>query len=380
MTDRGAQTATRGQGGGEPLPDPPVQTSADAVAGALEAGTRAVRLRPARPYARRRESQAWLAVITGAILLVLVGMGRRLGYGAVDYLQLLVDGLQIGAVYALVALGFVVVYRVTGVINFTQGAFVMLGPMLTVSLLGGSPAVPALHLLLAAVGAVLITGVVGMGVYRLTLHPARMASPLTRIIITVGVYISIQGMGLIVWGPRPYALPAFTTLQMADRLVTVGGIAVQAQTFWIWGTAAFTLALLALFFERTVVGKAMRACAVNRVAAQLMGIRVDRMATLAFGLAAVLGAVGGIVLSPATRPTYDMGLELGLKGFVAAIMGGLVSFPGAVVGALVLGVLESLWAGITLSGFKDIFAFVMLIIFLLVRPQGFLAGKGEVGH
>jgi len=377
MTDRGARTATKGHGGGEPLPDPPVQTSADAVAGALEAGTRTIRLRPARPYTRRLESQAWLAVITGLILLVLVGMGRRLGYGAVDYLQLLVDGLQIGAVYALVALGFVVVYRVTGVINFTQGAFVMLGPMLTVSLLGGSPAVPALRLLLAAVGAVLTTGVVGMGVYRLTLHPARMASPLTRIIITVGVYISIQGMGLIAWGPRPYTLPAFTTLQMADRLVHVGGIVIQAQTFWIWGTAAVTLALLALFFERTVVGKAMRACAVNRVAAQLMGIRVDRMATLAFGLAAVLGAVAGTVLSPATRPTYDMGLELGLKGFVAAIMGGLVSFPGAVLGALVLGILESLWAGITLSGFKDIFAFVMLIIFLLVRPQGFLAGRGE---
>ena len=334
----------------------------------------------ARSVVRGLGSSAWLVAAIALLVLFLLGMGRRLGYGAVDYLQLLVDGLQIGAVYALVALGFVVVYRVTGVINFAQGAFVMLGPMLAITLLARPPGGSALRLVLAAVVAVLLTAVIGMTIHRLTLHLARKASALTRIIITVGVYISVQGIALIVWGPRPYVLPAFTTFGMTDRLVHVGGLLVQAQTFWIWGTAAFTLALLALFFERTVVGKAMRACAVNRVAAQLMGIRVDRMATLAFGLAAVLGAVGGIVLSPATRPTYDMGLELGLKGFVAAIMGGLVSFPGAVVGALVLGVLESLWAGITLSGFKDIFAFVMLIIFLLVRPQGFLAGKGEVGH
>jgi branched-chain amino acid transport system permease protein len=135
-----------------------------------------------------------------------------------------------------------------------------------------------------------------------------------------------------------------------------------------------TLIALALFFERTMVGKAMRACAVNRLAAQLMGIRVDVMATLAMALAAVLGAIGGIVLGPVTRPIYDMGLDLGLKGFVAAIIGGLVNFPVAVLGGLLLGILENIWAGVTLAGFKDLFAFVVLIVMLLVRPR-FLASE-----
>jgi branched-chain amino acid transport system permease protein len=160
------------------------------------------------------------------LVLFLLGMGRRLGYGAVDYLQLLVDGLQIGAVYALVALGFVVVYRVTGVINFAQGAFVMLGPMLAITLLARPPGGSALRLVLAAVVAVLLTAVIGMTIHRLTLHLARKASALTRIIITVGVYISVQGIALIVWGPRPYVLPAFTTFGMTDRLVHVGGLLV----------------------------------------------------------------------------------------------------------------------------------------------------------
>jgi branched-chain amino acid transport system permease protein len=137
------------------------------------------------------------------------------------------------------------------------------------------------------------------------------------------------------------------------------------------------LALVALFFEKTLLGKAMRACAVNRLAAQLMGIRVDRMATLAFALAAILGAVGGIVLGPVTRPSYDMGLDLGLKGFVAAIIGGLVSFPVAVIGGLLLGVLENFWAGVTLAGFKDLFAFVVLIVMLIIRPGILLGGEVE---
>jgi branched-chain amino acid transport system permease protein len=317
-----------------------------------------------------------LAAGGALVLAALWALGRRLGYGPAEYLQLFVDGTVTGSVYALVAVGFVVVYRVTGVINFAQGAFVMLGPMLTVTffhLLGGAGAVA---LAAAALAAVLTTALVATAVHRFTLHPARGASPLTRIIITVGVYITLQGLALRVWGPRPYVMPAFTTLQMADRLVEVAGVTLQAQSLWVWGVGLASVVGLVVFFERTVAGKAMRACAVNRTAARLAGIPVDRMSTLAFALAGLLGAVGGIVLAPSTRPTYDMGLELGLKGFVAAIAGGLVSLPGAVAGGLVLGVLESLWAGVTVAGFKDLFAFVMLILLLLARPQGWL----EAGH
>lgn len=320
----------------------------------------------------------WLvAVVVLAALLVVAG--RRFGYGAADYLQLLIDGLQTGVIYALVALGFVAVHRVTGVINFAQGAFVMLGPMLTLTLYDrtlGLP--PGPRLLTAASVGILLTVLVGAAVHRLALHPARRASLLTRIIITVGVYVFLQGIALMAWGPRSYVLPAFSTLQMTDRTFLIGDVLVRAQSLWIWGTAIVTVVLLALFFERTVPGKAMRACAVNRTAAQLVGIRVDVMATAAFALAAALGAVAGIVLGPVTRPAYDMGLELGLKGFVAAIMGGLVSFEGAVLGGLVLGVLENLWAGVTLAGFKDLFAFAVLIVLLLLRPQGFAGAGAEV--
>lgn len=330
--------------------------------------------------ARRRgvSARVWLGAAAAVLVVLLVAAGRRFGYGPVDYLQLLVDGLQAGVIYALVALGFVAVHRVTGVINFAQGAFVMLGPMLTVTFVALAwPLPPAVDLGVAAVLGLALTTLIGIIVYRLALHPARHASLLTRIIITVGVYVFIQGMALIAWGPRSYVLPAFTTLQMADRSFFLGEVVVRAQSLWIWGIALAAVALLALFFERTVLGKAMQACAVNRMAAQLVGIRVDVMAMYAFALAAALGALAGIVLAPLTRPTYDMGLELGLKGFVAGIMGGLVSFQGAVAGGLILGVLENLWAGVTLAGFKDLFAFVVLILLLLVRPRGFLGAQGD---
>ncbi len=330
------------------------------------------------PMQRGATAQRWLTAAIGVVVVVLILLGRRHGFGPADYLQFLVDGLQAGAIYALVALGFVAVHRVTGVINFAQGAFVMLGPMVTISLYEQAPVLPpGPRLVLSALLAMAITAAVGVVVYRLALHPARGASLLTRIIITVGVYLVLQGAALLIWGPRPYVLPAFTTVAMADRSFLVADVLIKAQNLWIWGTAAVTVALLALFSEHTLAGKAMRACAVNRLAAQLMGIRVEAMATLAFGLAAVLGAVAGIVVGPMTRPTFDMGLEVGLKGFVAAIMGGLVSFQGAVLGGLILGVLENLWAGVTLAGFKDLFAFVVLILLLLVRPQGFVGAEAE---
>jgi len=234
---------------------------------------------------------------------------------------------------------------------------------------------------------------------RLAVYPARKSPPLTLIIITVGVYTIMWGGALLIWGADPYQLPAFTTLKMSDRILRFGqivldghtswilggstvpagaqfaGVIIRAQSLWIWGTTALILALLATFFERTILGKAVRACAVNRRAAQLMGISPSRMSLLAFVLAAALGAIGGIVLAPATTPIYDMGLKLGMKGFVAAIMGGLVSSPGAVVGGLLLGMLENVGAGVTKAGLKDIFAFIALILILLLRPQGLIGGR-----
>jgi branched-chain amino acid transport system permease protein len=310
-----------------------------------------------------------------ALIVLVLYLGHQKHFGPQHYAQLAIDGIRGGSIYALIALGFVVIHSVTGIINFAQGEFVMLGAMLCVTAYHSDlPLPPPLKLILAVSFAVIGTTLVGIILERVAIYPARRAPIVALIIITIGATITTRAMALIVWGTRPYFVPAFTTLEMEDITLRFGGLIVKAQSFWIWGTVAVVLGVLAFFFERTIMGKALRACAVNRKAAQLMGINPSRMSLLAFSLAAALGAIGGMVMAPATRPTYDMGLMLGLKGFVAAIMGGLVSSPGAVVGGLVLGVAENIGAGVTSAGYKDIIVFVILILILLFRPQGFIGG------
>jgi branched-chain amino acid transport system permease protein len=313
------------------------------------------------------------------LVAIILYLGNTKQFGPVQYAQLIVDGVRGGSIYALIALGFVVVFNVTGIINFAQGGFVMWGSMLAVAFYQlDLPLHPGVKLALAVIFGVVVTTLIGALVERLTIFPARHSHVLTLIIITVGVYIFMQGMALLVWGADPYYLPAFSTLALEDHIIRIGGIMIKGQSLWIWATVAVVLVALAFFFGRTLLGKALRACAINRRAAELMGVNPSRMSLLAFSLAAALGAIGGIVLSPATRPMYDMGLRLGLKGFIAAIMGGLVSSPGAVVGGVLLGVLENVGAGVTKAGFKDIFALIILILVLLFRPQGIIGG-GERG-
>ncbi len=338
-------------------------------------------LRKRRPARQARGQQIAWGGVTLALLAAILYLGSQKNFGPLQYAQLVLDGLRGGTIYALIALGFVTVFNVTGIINFAQGGFVMLGAMLAVTindwgaLAGWSPGP---RLATAVLVAVLATTLIGVLVERLTIYPARNAEPLTLIIITVGVYIVMQGVALIVWGTDAYSLPAFTTLAMRDRTFRLGTVIVKAQSFWIWGVTGVTMAVLYYFFEHTMWGRALRACSVNRLAARLMGIRPDRMSMLAFGLAAAMGAIGGIVLAPATRPVYDMGLSLGLKGFVAAIMGGLVNPPAAVVGGILLGVIENVGAGVTRAGIKDIFSFIILIWVLLFRPQGLFGRQQTV--
>lgn len=333
-----------------------------------------------RRFLRSRSvSIAATVVAILALLALVLYLGYRKHFGPQHYAQLAIDGIRGGSIYALIALGFVVIHSVTGIINFAQGEFVMLGAMLCVTVFNSelpllAPLATPLKMVLAVLLAVLGTTLIGGILERVAIYPARRAPVVALIIITIGATIAIRALALIFWGTRPYFVPAFTTLQMEDVTLRFGGLIVKAQSFWIWGTAAVVLAALALFFERTIMGKALRACAINRRAARLMGINPSRMSLLAFSLAAALGAIGGMVMAPATRPMYDMGLMLGLKGFVAAIMGGLVSFPGAVVGGIVLGVAENIGAGVTSAGYKNIIVFAILILILLFRPQGFIGG------
>lgn len=281
--------------------------------------------------------------------------------GPDQLLQLVLVGLTQGAIYALLALGFVTIHNVTGIINFAQGEFAMLGAMLMATLAGLGLPGPAAFVL-AVAGVVLAGG----AMEQLTIRPARRASLVTLIIITIGVDIVLRGLALLAWGTDPIPLPPFSP----GPPLVLGGAVVTRQALWILGTAALTLALLFLFFEHTYPGMILRACAMNPLAARLSGVAPGRMSLLAFLLAAVLGAVGGIVMAPLTLVSYDMGLYLGLKGFVAAVMGGLVSAPGAVAGALLLGVLEALVAGTLKAAYKEVVAFVVLFLILLGRPQG----------
>jgi branched-chain amino acid transport system permease protein len=329
------------------------------------------------PRIPKHKTAQWIIAALGLLALtaVILLLGSQKHLQSQQYIQLTIDGIRAGSIYALMALGFMVVYTVTGIINFAQGEFVMLGAMICLSVYGFEmPLPPALKMAAAILAGVLLTTLIGAAMERTTIHPARRSPPVTLIIITIGVTITLRAAALIVWGADPHVLPAFTTLALEDRIIRFGGIMIQAQSLWIWGTLIAILIVLHFFLERTMLGKALRACAVNRRAAQLVGIDPDRMSLLSFALAAALGAAGGIVLGPVTRPIYDMGVMLGLRGFVSAIIGGLVSVPGVVVGGLVLGVVENIAAGVTDPAYKSVVSFIILIIILLVRPQGIIGG------
>lgn len=287
-----------------------------------------------------------------------------------QFLQFVLSGLMVGGIYALIALGFTIVYNATEAINFAQGAFVMLGGMVAVALYRAE-----LPLVVACVGAVAIVTVVGVLLERLTLAPLRHVSVMNLIIITIGAFLFLEGAAMVVWGKDAFSLPPFS----GEEPIRILGASFLPQTLWILGTTAIVVILVRLFFDHTMLGRAMRAVAANRFAATLMGVDVKRMVACSFALAAGVGAVAGIIIAPIAFAQWDRGTMLGLKGFTAAIVGGLGSGPGAVVGGLLLGVLEALGAGFLSSGYKDAIALLLLIVMLLVRPQG-LCGRRSTGR
>lgn len=288
-------------------------------------------------------------------------------------LQFLFVGLTLGSIYALIALGFVTIHNVTGIVNFAQGDFAMLGALITVTLYRRTPLFNRVivanvnwPLPLAALVAVLLTTIIGIIFYLAAIRPARGASVISLIIITIGASITLRGLGLIVWWTDPYPLPAFTKGDPLD----IGGAILTWQNLWVMGTTLLIVVGLYLFFERTLIGKALRACAINRDAAQMMGISADRMALFSFALGAAVSGIAGIVITPSTFMAYDSGTLLSVKGFVAAIMGGLGSAPLAVIGGLTLGVVEAFGAGMLSSGYKDVFAILTMFLILLLRVGG----------
>jgi branched-chain amino acid transport system permease protein len=281
-----------------------------------------------------------------------------------QWLQFAAAGLTAGAIYALVALGFSIVYNASRIINFAQGEFVMLGGMGAAVLAAAGAPLP-----LALAAAVAGAAAVGLLLQKLALERARGETVVTLIIITIGASILLRGLAQVAFGKRIHALPPLS----GERPIDILGATVVPQALWVMGATLAIVLALSLFFARTRFGKAMLAASHNRLAAQLCGIEVRTVLLASFGLAAALGAVAGVLIAPITFTSYDAGVMLGLKGFAAAKRGGRGSFPGAVAGGLVLGLLESFGAGFVSSAYKDAIAFALILAVLVLRPDGLLA-------
>jgi branched-chain amino acid transport system permease protein len=279
-----------------------------------------------------------------------------------DFMQFVWAGLGNGAIYALIALGFGVVHGAMGIVNFVQVDLVTLGGMLlySASVLAGLP-VPV-GLLAAVVG----TALVAMFVERLGLRPARTNHPLVLVFLTVGISIVLRGAIQMVWGKNRMAVPPITE----DVPVHLWGAMVLPQTLWMMALTVAAIGALVWFFRGTNLGLAMRAVASNPTAAAVVGIPAGRVRMAAFAVAGACGGLAGALVTPVTTLSADVGVLLGLKGFAAAILGGFGSFPGAVAGGVLLGLVESLAAAYVSSAYKDALAFVVLVLVLCWRPSG----------
>jgi branched-chain amino acid transport system permease protein len=283
--------------------------------------------------------------------------------------QFIFSGLSSGSIYALVALGFDIIYNTTLVVNLAQGEFLMLGAMIMISLHG----VFKLPILLALPLSTLIVGCTGILFERLVIRPLKRPSIMLFILLTLGGSTFLKGIALLIWGKDPYSAPTF----IRARSISVLGATFSPQILWVIGTLAIVSIILWFFFERTLFGKAMKACAENPRAASLMGVNVKTLIMISYFLGGAIGALGGMVIAPISFMVYDEGMMIGLKGFASAVLGGVGSYPGAVVGGLVLGLLESLSTGYISSIFKDVLAFVVLLFILVIRPSGLMKRAEE---
>jgi branched-chain amino acid transport system permease protein len=281
-----------------------------------------------------------------------------------QFVQLIFSGLTIGSIYALIAIGFVITYNITGVLNFAQGEFAMLGAMICISMVS-----LGLSKILAVWISVLFVFIIGALFERVTIYPARHSSVPTLIIITIGVSIALRGIALLIWGTEPRSLSPFTE----GGALNILGAVIQPQSLWAIGVSFLSLLLMYLFFEKTFTGKAVTACVINGFASRLMGIQPERMSLISISISAALGAVGGIIIAPISGASYNMGLMLGMKAFIAAVIGGLSNAPAAIAGAMIIGILESFTEGLWTSGYKDAISFAVLLLVLFFLPNGIFA-------
>jgi branched-chain amino acid transport system permease protein len=285
-------------------------------------------------------------------------------------LQFIISGISTGSIYALVGLGFMIIYSVTRVVNFAQGEFVMLGGMFTASFCSYGFSLGVSVLL-----ATILTTLVGLLFYQMCIYPIRHAPSFALILVTFGVSIIMNGVAMLAWGTDPRRVPYFS----GGEAIIISKAIINPQSLWIIGSTALIAVGLFLFFRFTVTGKAFMASAINAFLASLMGIKTEKMGLLAFALSACLAAFGGAVMGPITFPHVGIGLHLSVKGFTAALIGGLNRIEGVIVGGLALGILEAMAAGLVSAGSRDAIALAILLAVLTFRHQGLLGGA-EAGQ
>ena len=283
-----------------------------------------------------------------------------------ELLQFLFSGLTVGAVYALVALGFTIIYNASDVVNFAQGEFVMLGGMIT-----WFAHAAGLPLPLAALIAIVVTAALGVAINKLAIEPARGAPVVTLIIITIGASVFIQGAAQLIFDKQIHSFPAFS----GETPLRVMGATIQPQSLWVIGGALVVFTGLWVFFTRTLLGRAVLATSNNRLAAQLVGINTNFVMTLSFALSAGIGALAGVLATPITLTAYNVGIGFALKGFAGAMLGGMGNPKGALAGGFLIGLIEALTAGYLSSQYKDAAAFVVILLVLFFMPQGMFGMK-----
>lgn len=283
--------------------------------------------------------------------------------GAAGFIgQLLISGLAIGSIYALVALGFVIIYRAVNVVNFAQGEFSMVAAFLFTVFLQEMNVPYGWSFVLVILGMALFGILFELSVY----FPLRNRSFLPVVISTIGASIFLQNISLAVFGPYPRQVsPAFST-----EALNIGPVVLSSQSMLILGLTLLLMLLQYIFFEKTMLGKKLQATAQDQAMASMLGINISLMVAITFMYSAVLGGVAGLLVAPLFFVNTSMGTVIALKSFAASIIGGFGSIPGAIVGGLLIGIIENFGAAYISASYRDAYAFLALAIFLLSRPQG----------
>lgn len=302
--------------------------------------------------------------------------------GPTEILQFTIGGLTNGSIYALVALGLHIIFRATRVINFVQGEQVVIGGLLALTL------ATTLHvpIALAFVVAVIIGGAIGYAFERIAVRPAYRIGELATIMVTVGGWVAFKNGHQLIWGRESLPFPSFAddfpfslltpSFQgFADGLIATTGAGINPFAIWVLLLTLAGVLAVHLFFQKTLFGKAMRAAADNPTASLLMGIDTMQVTAMAFGVSAALGAAAGILGAPLLNAGGSYGIEIAVKGFSGAILGGFESSMGSVAGGFIVGIVEALAGGIISPAYKDVIAFGTILIVLLVRPSGIFGEK-----